>query len=187
MALAPLTPPSAPPEAQSADRSAELLSLAKELVTAFVVSCPTRLVMPEGRRADVIELLTRCVVDPVFTATYARELKSAVRSENAEADLMQCGLPDMPDDEFARHGFSTVEDVVLVDVAVSSIGLEGVAYSLCDRLLKGEEMGEWYADAMRRYHPALEAAYPGAWEQYTSRVEVVSSQGGTIDFRYKRP
>jgi hypothetical protein len=105
-------------------------------------------VMPPGRRADVVDLLTLLVADPDLFDGYVEELRERRQGLgwDVERQLLQART-DVPWAQIRRSGFTDLPDDVLADLATSPEALE----ALMEVEFGGEEApGPWYFDAIKR-------------------------------------
>lgn len=125
--------------------------VARALVTAFLARGGSAPVVPDGRRNDLITVLTRCLVNPAFRRVYLAAL--GAESERAITRLVAIPSRDVPQDEIAQNGFEKLPDEVLADLALSSGAIHGLALVLTGPVGEEDdspEPEEWFDEALRR-------------------------------------
>lgn len=123
-------------------------NLIETMVSEFVTS--GQLMLPPGRRDEVVALLTRLVVNDEFRDAYCRVVtatRERLGMDVATAEAADSG--DIPDVEIARHGFGGLADAQLADYAVSPAAIEAIADGLYDDDLL-PELGGWFVEAGMR-------------------------------------
>jgi hypothetical protein len=110
-------------------------------------------VLPEGRREEVVALLTRLMANPDLLDAYAAELRAQRERLGPAAEQRLLGMagPDIPGEEILHHGFAGLSDEVLADLAICPEALEAL-----DQVhFRGEQApGSWFFDALRRENAA---------------------------------
>lgn len=121
-------------------------------VTAILtaVAGGSRPAVPPGTHQDLVELLTRLVVNPEFRDAYCRALSAERVRLGVHRSLIAAGdSGDIPELEIARSGFAGLTDEQLVDYAISPSAVNAIA----ERLYDGDllpELGDWFIQAGKR-------------------------------------
>lgn len=97
--------------------------------------------LPEGRRAEVAEVLTRCLMDTDALGSYCEILESELRRRGV-LTVGSFPVPELPIDEIGEHGLSILTDEQLAALALDSMGL-GLLSGHIDELLDCGEGGVW--------------------------------------------
>jgi hypothetical protein len=150
------------------------------LISEFAAS--GKPVMPEGRRGEVIDLLTRLMVDPDLFREYLAELETRRDSLGSEAALRMLNGPrtDIPWDLIRQNGFADLADDVLADLATSPEALS----ALDETQFRGQaDIGPWFFQAIERWAPRR----PGAAERTTRALELARRTLAQQDDEGSRP
>ena len=119
-----------------------VLGLIQSLVSGFVAA--GKLVLPAGRRAEVVDLLTRLVVSPTLLDAYCEAVTAERQRQGVDDLLFELGDEPIPD-SIAAEGFAGLSDAELADFAIDAHAVRAIA----DWLENGTEVvpGSWYVDA----------------------------------------
>jgi hypothetical protein len=163
------------PEKPPSERTADSLSgpadgerqLAAELIALAIRDGRAVAALPEGRRDEVITLMTRLMADPERLDGYCSALEAERRRRGPEVELKLIGMDglDFPDGQIAAEGFVGLSDDQLADIALSPEALRALKETLDD---PQTEPGPWFIDAVLE----AEAARPDAAEQGRRAAEI---------------
>ena len=119
--------------------------LLDELFAAFRAT--GKPVLPEGRREEVVRLLTRVVTEPDVYDAYTAALRAGRERLGPEGkrELLTASGPEVPWERIRAEGFAGLSDDVLADLATSPEALQ----VLDESQFGGEgEIGKWFFDAV---------------------------------------
>ncbi len=123
-------------------------NLIETIVSEFVTS--GKLVLPPGRRDEVVALLTRLAVNDEFRDAYCRVVTATRERLGMDvATSAAADSGDIPELEIARHGFGGLTDPQVADYAVSPSAIEAIADRLYDDDLLGH-LGHWFVEVGMR-------------------------------------
>ena len=121
-----------------------LQSIPEAIVRAFVSGGKVRPVLPAGRRAEVVELLTRLVVSPRLLDAYCEAVTAERERQGVDDLLFELGDEPIPD-AIAAEGFGGLSDEQLADFAIDAHAVRAIADWLSNS--PDVEPGDWYIDA----------------------------------------
>lgn len=145
-----------------------------------------RAALPPGRRAEVIDLLTRIVADPDQLVAHTAELNDRRTRSGPDVELRLLSAPrtDIPWERIRVAGFGDLPDDVLADLATSPEALA----SLEETQFRGQgEIGMWFFEAVFRENAQRpDAAARAEHSKQLARQalgRLVGSEPGTVTRR----
>jgi hypothetical protein len=142
-------------------------ALAVTMVEAYVQGGKAKPVLPEGRRDEVVSVLTFLMAAPDGLEAYVAALDAERRRRGPEVELRLLGMAglDIPDSQIAAEGFAGLDDDHLADIALSP---EAIC-ALQEYLDEPEtERGMWFFEGILK----VEAARPDAAESARRAEEI---------------
>src|SRR5262245_60079979 len=106
----------------------DFMGLARAMVEAYVAS--GNLALPEGRRAEVVALLTRLMFNYELRQAYCELVTAERKRLGVHFDLLGRPDDDIPEREIASRGFDWLPDAKLADLAISASAIKALADAL---------------------------------------------------------
>ena len=138
----------APPlNAREVAELASYPALVAALGEAYIAGGREKPLLPDGKRDEVIEMLTRIVVNPALREGYVAELQRHQKQFRWEDTGV---FEDLPEEAIVETGFTTLSDDTLADIACDPVAIEMVHEMLILKPRSRDEAHDsrqWLVDA----------------------------------------
>lgn len=117
-------------------------NLIETMVSEFVTT--GKVVLPPGRREEVVALLTRLMVNGGLCDAYCRAVTGVRKQFGVDLAMDKlAGDGDIPELQIARHGFSGLTDEQLADYTTDPDAINAIFWRFDDDDLF-PELGHWF-------------------------------------------